>query len=301
MASQQSTGGGTACAPAADDEVTIITAGTYLGRSTFRTRFEPTIQDKGTEFISPLRAAQDHIKSATSTNLPGLQNLFREKGLKHLALAHKIHQKQRNITRITEDDAYVPVSARLYFNLQAWKTAEESTEFTDLVTETNAIVTNFHMELKAQIINNMILERDSIRVVMLNEICASIYSITELHLEALSKNPLLAHEMSLAIFQTKGTALLQHLPSATLDEFTALYRTVNTIPDTTTATATNVRTRETIIPELVSVLVTSWTIYLKQQRDNEPCLALRKKANESLASDATTEADILLDAEVPAT
>jgi hypothetical protein len=179
--------------------------------------------------------------------------------------------------------------------------AEESTEFTDLVTETNTIVTNFHMELKAQIIKNMILERDSIRVVMLNKMCASILSITELHLEALGKNPLLAHEMSLAILQTQGTAILQHLPSATLDECTALNRTVNTIPGTTTATATNVRTRETIRLALVSVLVTSWTIYLKQQRDNELCLALRKKAKESLASDATTEAAILLDAEVPAT
>jgi hypothetical protein len=157
------------------------------------------------------------------------------------------------------------------------------------------------MELKAQIIKNMILERDSIRVVMLNEMCASILSITELHLEALGKNPLLAHEMSLAILQTQGTALLQHLPSATLDEFTDLYRTVNTIPDTTTATATNVRTRETIRLALVSVLVTSWTIYLKQQRDNEHCLALRKKAKESIASDATTVAEILLDAEGPAT
>jgi hypothetical protein len=108
--------------------------------------------------------------------------------------------------------------------------------------------------------------------------CASILSVTELHLEALGNNPLLAHEMALAILHTQGTSLLQHLPSATLDEFTALYRTVNTIPDTTTATATatatNVRTRETIILALVSVLVTSWTIYLKQQRDNELCLAL---------------------------
>jgi hypothetical protein len=73
------------------------------------------------------------------------------------------------------------------------------------------------MELKAQIIKNMILERDSIRVVMLNEMYASILSITELHLEALGNNPLLAHEMSLTFFQTQGTALSQHLPSATLD------------------------------------------------------------------------------------
>jgi hypothetical protein len=109
MASHKSAGGGTASAPAADNEVTIVTVGTSQGQSTRRTRFEPTIQEKGTEFISPLRAAQDYIKSATSTHLPGLQTLFREKGLKHLALAHKFHKKQQNITRITEDDAYVPV------------------------------------------------------------------------------------------------------------------------------------------------------------------------------------------------
>jgi hypothetical protein len=153
------------------------------------------------------------------------------------------------------------------------------------------------MERNAQTIKNMILERDSIRVVMLNEMCASILSITELHLEALGKSPLLAHEMSLAILHTQGTALLQHLLSATLDEFMASYRTVDTIPDTTTVTAMNVRTRETIRLAFVSVLVTSWTIYLKQQL----CLALRKKAKESLASNATTDAAVLLDAEVPAT
>jgi hypothetical protein len=39
----------------------------------------------------------------------------------------------------------------------------------------------------------MILELESIRVAMLNEMCASIHSITELHLEALGNNPLLAH------------------------------------------------------------------------------------------------------------
>jgi hypothetical protein len=147
----------------------------------------------------------------------------------------------------------------------------------------------------------MILECNSIRVVMLNEMCASILSITELHLEALGKSPLLVHQISLAILQTQGTALLQHFSSATLDEFTYLYRTINTVPDTTTATSTNVRTGATIRFTLVSVLVTRWTIYLKQQREKELCLTLRNKAKESLASDATTESTVLLDAEVHAT
>jgi hypothetical protein len=40
MASQQSAGGGTASAPAMDDEVTIVSAGTSQGRSTRRTQFD---------------------------------------------------------------------------------------------------------------------------------------------------------------------------------------------------------------------------------------------------------------------
>jgi hypothetical protein len=52
-----------------------------------------------------------------------------------------------------EDDVdYAPVSARVSFKVQTWKEAEESTEYTDLVTETNALVTTFKLQLKEQII-----------------------------------------------------------------------------------------------------------------------------------------------------
>jgi hypothetical protein len=41
-------------------------------------------------------------------------------------------------------------------------------------------------------------------------------------------------------------------------------------------------------------------VYAKQVRDNELCIAIRKKAKESLKANATAEAAIVLDAEVPA-
>jgi myosin heavy subunit len=43
------------------------------------------------------------------------------------------------------------------------------------------------------------------------------------------------------------------------------------------------------------------SLYIKKARDKELCLALRKKAKESLKANATAEAVIVLDAEVPAT
>jgi hypothetical protein len=112
-----------------------------------------------------------------------------------------------------EDDVdYVPVPSRVSFKVQTWKEAEESTDYTALVTKTNALVTTFQLQLKEQIIKNMVLERESIREIMHNELCASILAITELHLEALGKDPQLALEMALSILQTGGNAILQHIP-----------------------------------------------------------------------------------------
>jgi hypothetical protein len=45
-----------------------------------------------------------------------------------------------------EDDVdYVPVSARVSFKVQTWKEAEDSTEYTALFTDTNALVITFQL------------------------------------------------------------------------------------------------------------------------------------------------------------
>jgi hypothetical protein len=224
-----------------------------------------------------------------------------KKVLKHLDLAHKFLQKQQNITRMEDDVDYVPVSARVSFKVQTWKEAEDSTEYTALITETNSLVTTFLLQLKEQILKNMVLEHESIREIMHNELCASILAIAELHLEALNKAPQLAPEMALAILQTGGNAILHHIPSATLEDFTILFRTVNSTPPDSQATAALVNTREIIRRVLVHVFSTSMSLYARKARDNKLCLALRKKAKESLKENTTAEAAIVLDAEVPAT
>jgi hypothetical protein len=110
------------------------------------------------------------------------------------------------------DDEYVPVSARFSFKLQAWKEAEESTEFTTLTTEKNTIVKAFQLNLKEQIIKNIMLERDVLRVKIHQELCESLFSVVELYLEALSSEPQFTHEIVLAILQANGTDLLRHVP-----------------------------------------------------------------------------------------
>jgi hypothetical protein len=117
-------------------------------------------------------------------------------------------------------------------------------------------------------------------------------------LEALGSEPHFTNEIVLAILQANGTALLRHVPG-TVQYFTILYRTLHNVPTETNTTAGMVRPRDTIRRSLISVIARTWEIYLKQQKDNEICISLRKKAKEALQTQSTEEAAIELDTELP--
>jgi hypothetical protein len=102
--------------------------------------------------------AENHIISHTSSLHEGLATPLSGKGKTILALKHRLFLKERSISRMEDDAAYVPVSARVKFKLQAWKEAEVSPEFATLATQTANIITNFQLQLKNQIIQNIRLE-----------------------------------------------------------------------------------------------------------------------------------------------
>jgi hypothetical protein len=204
-----------------------------------------TIQEPVAHLIAPLKALQDHIQPVTSTLLPGLATLLKETSTKHLDSSHRMSLKDRNVARMEADDEYVPVSARVCFKLQAWKEAEESTEFTTLTTKTNTIFKAFQLNLKEKLIKNIKLERDVLRVKIRQELCESLFSVVELYLEALGIEPQFTHEIVLAILQANGTALLRHV-TGTVQDFTILYSTVHNVPTEIHASAGMVRPCDTI-------------------------------------------------------
>lgn len=247
----------------------------------------------------PLKAAEDHIKSHTLTLYEGLATLLNEKGRRHLLLSHRLYLKNKNLIRMETDESYIPVSARLNFKLQAWKTAEALPEYTALVTETSDYIKTVQLQLKEQILKNVRLERDAMTRELNKELCQTLFATTELWLVALGKDSSMAHEMVLALLQQHGSAILKHNDLST-EEFTALYRTTMNIPPEAQAYAEWVRQRNAIKAGLISVLTTSWDKYLEQQKGNEKCLSLKKKAKESLLSQASDEAAMEIDAEIPA-
>jgi hypothetical protein len=296
-------GGAAATSIAAGDDVTIVanagTTGTTR-RSSLRTRFRIDASVVAPDFsiTPPLKRAEDHILSHTRTLLPGLAPLMEEKGKKFLSLAQTMFLKDRNVTRMGSDLDYIPISARSAFKLQAWKEAEATPEFTTLNSENVAMVKIMQLELKQQIIKNIKLEMSVLTKKILTDLCESLFIIVELFLEALGRNTELSHEMVLACLQLHSNVKLKHasMPS---EEFTVLYRTVCHFPPDTAATATLVWEREVIKRALTQVFSASWDLYLKTQKDNELCLSLKKKAKEALQVQATEEAAMEVDTEVP--
>jgi hypothetical protein len=67
--------------------------------------------------------------------------------------------------------------------------------------KTSTIVTSFQLQIKEQIIKNIALERDTIRVKLHSDMCQALFASVAIHLEALGKNPEFEHEMVLAILQ----------------------------------------------------------------------------------------------------
>jgi hypothetical protein len=124
-----------------------------------RSRVDPSVQTPGFQVQSPIMVAENHIISHTSLIHEGLATLLSDKGKKSIALKHKLFLKERNVSRMEDDAAYVPVSARIKFKLQASKEAEASPEFATLATQTADIITTFQLQLKNQIIQHIRIEQ----------------------------------------------------------------------------------------------------------------------------------------------
>jgi hypothetical protein len=270
-----------------------------LSRNT-HSRVDLSVQTPGFQVQSPITVAENHIISHTLSLHECLATLLSDKGKKILALKNKLFLKERNISRMEDDSAYVPVSARVKFKLQAWKKAEASPEFATLATQTADIITTFQLHLKNQIIQNIRLEQTFLTAQLNNLFVEALAAAASLHLTALGKISNNTHIVALAIIAQYESTLLKHC-GMTAAQVTALYRTVNTVPADVLATSELARPRATTRRTLESVFTTPWDYYLNQHKENELSISLKNKAREDLAIQATEDAAMEADVELPAT
>jgi len=94
-----------------------------------RTRIDPTAMVPiGEDKQSPLAIAFCFINAHVTSLLPGLAAIFAKLGHQHLLLLTQRIQRQEMIDKLSNDDTFLPHSARIEFDLSMPKAVKEDPE-----------------------------------------------------------------------------------------------------------------------------------------------------------------------------
>jgi hypothetical protein len=172
---------------------------------------------------SPLRAAEDFVKSHVESLREGIAPLCLDKGKKCISLQHRYFTKAKTVFHMEQDDGYVPILAQVDFKVKALKEAEELPEFIELQNETKALIKTHQQCLKLLIIKSCTIEEDYLDNAVNKHAAKSIHAIVSIFLVAQEISTSRTDTVSLAILEDHGESILRHVglePSA----FITLYR-----------------------------------------------------------------------------
>ena len=283
-------------------QTTILPEDPNVHNAPKRARIDPTVADPNNgKTRMPLSAAEDFIKSHTASLHTGISTLLLKQGQDYLAIAHKIQSKTRNISRMEEDESYIPISARVNFRLQAMKEVEELNEFKELQQSTNTLISEQQQALKTAIIACAKLERRFLVTKLDKHYCSSIAHTVSLFATAHGLSPALNSAIALSLIDSYSIILLKHHPAHDTVSFRTLFKSLHNIPDEPTALATGTLPIVVELKRIIeAVFVTSWDRYLQQQQENDIALTLKKIAKAVLLEQSTEATVMEIDNELPA-
>jgi hypothetical protein len=253
----------------------------------FRARIDNYIATPGqVNTYSPLRAAEDFIKSHIESLREGIAPLCLYKGNKFLSFQHRYFTKAKTVIRMEQDD--------INFKVKALKEAEELLEFIELQNETKALIKTHHQSLKLLIIKSCTIEEDYLDNAVNKHTSESVHAIVSIFLAR--KN--LALLAALAILEDHGESILRRVglePSA----FISLYRSTLQV-NPALERAETVPSHSPISTALNAIFNLSWDHYRRQEKDNQLAISLKKQAKEVMLASHTEDATMDIDAEIPA-
>ena len=116
-----------------------------------RVRVDPNATNAASKTQSPLACAHESLQEYITSLPPSTASILLRLARNHLQLRARLHNKQTQIEKMTNDAAFLPRSARVYFKLSGSKSAEQEAEFQTLQTETALLVDKFQRDLKEKI------------------------------------------------------------------------------------------------------------------------------------------------------
>ena len=117
-----------------------------------KTRIDPQATNQENKNKAPLEVAVEQITVHVASLQSQLATILGRAAKSHLTSLSKLHHKKIQLTKMEEDNDFVPRSARLQFTLKASKLTEQSDELTTLQDETKTLVGEFQTSLKEKIV-----------------------------------------------------------------------------------------------------------------------------------------------------
>ena len=303
-----------------------------------RTRFDPTAamptgEDSttavGQPSGSPTAMAESFIRKHVQSLHPQIATILERLGLRHLKLLVTANNKAKHIRRMTDDQDFVPRSARVNFEFHVSKPAEESPEFTALREDTNDLIAAFQRSLTQKILAVTRLEHTLLTRSVQDDFIESLRVIVRAFLIVGEKA---TDDVDVSVYSLVHTYqdTLFEVVKLDLDAFVPRYKTAHNINSFPSAAATAAATAgvaaaaghdsdrddslgyalagippapavdpclANIHRAIVSVFVEPWKLFLRQQRQNDIHLELKKLSTAHFTEKATVDAAMDVDAE----
>ena len=105
-----------------------------------------------TAATTPMGQAKTTIKASVASLRPELATILARLSKEYVLCLHKQNSKTEQVTKLSKEDNYIPISARVKFSLRNSKLVEQEEDYITLVSETEELVSLFQKDLKAKIL-----------------------------------------------------------------------------------------------------------------------------------------------------
>lgn len=241
---------------------------------------------------TPMKAAIESIDLfVASLTSSGLTKLAQQVSTELLALLAKRFGKEKQKHRMTENPDLIPNSIRFKFALTGSNEVKNSTRFSQLQTECDAIIHQAQLQLKQKIISTTDLEIEQMNLQIEQKLCSSIHTLATAFLIADHLDMNDAHKVANEILRAQHTALWSHL-TPNIDMNTAITKychhlQLETIPHF--SIGTRFEKTDHYFRKIERCLIHPFTIYKNTHQQNQADLQL-KKLNLTVARTNITEA-----------
>ena len=179
--------------------------------------------------LSPKGAAQAAVRAYAASLSHTLSPIILTAGEHFVDRVHKLITKGTQFNKMTDDDDFIPRSARLVnFNFRVCKEVEVNPDFAVIQEDTANLVNYFKKELKFKIMATLKIEVSILKKRLYDNLAKDMDRVVVASLTANGKDPAQAHEIISSILHFHSDEFLSNT-DVELDEFYEIYKQVHAL------------------------------------------------------------------------